>query len=42
MQKVGVYDNLSDVLEVIDVDTGELTNMTADELKEQLKRTIDA
>jgi hypothetical protein len=35
-------DNLQDVLEVVEIDSGDVTKMTADELKLRLREQIDA
>ena len=37
-----MYDNLADVLEVVDISSGDVTSMTADELKLRIKEQIDA
>lgn len=42
MAKVGMYDNLADVLEVVDISNGDVTTMTAEELKQRIKEQIDS
>ena len=42
MAKAGMYDNLAEVLEVVDISSGDVTSMTADELKLRIKEQIDA
>ena|ERR1712228_953047 len=42
MGKAGTYDNLAEVLEVVDISSGDVTSMTADELKLRIKEQIDA
>ena len=37
MAKAGIHDNLADVLEVVDISTGDVTGMTAEELKVRIK-----
>ena len=42
MANVGSQDNLADVLEVVEIDSGDVTKMTAEELKLRIKEQIDA
>jgi len=42
MDQTGMYDNLAEVLEVVDISSGDVTSMTADELKLRIKEQIDA
>lgn len=37
MASVGSQDNLADVLEVVEIDSGDVTKMTAEELKLRIK-----
>lgn len=42
MSRAGNPDHLAEVLEVVDISSGDVTSMTADELKLRIREQIDA
>lgn len=42
MERAGMYDNLADVLDVVEISSDDVANMTAAEMKARIKEQIDA